>query len=183
MMIQKKPIIRKATTEEANLIEDYVNKYFGLEAQKYMQQFSFWIKQGNVREVFVLGENVETIVEKISAYVYSVGIPIGSFWGSKFQIEVEGSALLFSRTSKKVTVKTDQFLYGKHVFVENIETISSDFSKGDMVLVVGKNSLHYGVGKVEINSDEIQNAPTNSILIKGSRDKPLDRGWYLRRGN
>ena len=182
-MSQKNPIIRKATSDEINFIKDYVEEYFGVEAKNYLQRFNFWIKQGKVSEIFALDKNIEKIVEKIPIKIYSAGIPIGSLWGRKFQLEVEGSALLLNSTNKKISVKTDQFLYGKHIFVENIELIESDFSKGDVVLVVGRNSLHYGIGKVEISSEEIKNASTNTILIKGLRNKPLDRGWYLRKGN
>ena len=181
-MIQEKPIFREAKTDEADLVNDFIFNKFGSEELQLFQQFSFWIKEGKVKEVFLLKKNIESIVKKLPTQVYSTGIPIGSIWKNKFQLEIEGSSLLSSITSKKIQVKTDQFLYGKHIFVENIESSASDFDKEDIIIIIGKNALHYGVGKAEIGSNEIHNAPVNTILIKGSPDKPLDRGWYLRRG-
>ncbi len=174
---------RKASKSENELIKNHVKKEFGSETIHIFSQKKLWIKEGQIKEVFLIHEKLETILAKLSVQIYSAGIPIGSIWKNKFQLEIEGSYLILPYTKNKINVKTNQFLYGKSIFVENIEPIDFDFNRGDFLIVVGKNSLHFGVGKAEIGAKEINNAQPNTIIMKGLRSKPLDRGWYLRKGN
>lgn len=174
---------RRATNIEESLVKNHIRVEFGNKATQIFFQKKLWIKDGKIIEVFLVHESLNDVMEEINENIYFAGIPIGSLWKNEFQLEIEGSLLILPYTEKIIKVKTNQFLYGKNIFVENIELIKFNFNKGDYLIIIGKNSLHFGIGKAEIGSEEIGNVPSNTILIKGLKNKPLDRGWYLRKGN
>ena len=104
-------------------------------------------------------------------------------WNSEFQLEIEGSYVLASYINKAIHIKTEQFLFGKPIVVENVDKIDGNFQKGNLLLVYGKRNLHYGIGQAEISSEELLSSKPNTIIIKGIKNKPFDRGWYLREGD
>ena len=175
---------RKASEKEKTLILNYLIDEFGPKSSEIFVDKCLWIKEGKIKEVFLVSTEQNKILKKLlPRNVYSAGIPIGSISENKFQLEIEGSYLLLHFTSKIIKIKTDQFLYGKPIFVENIESYNSEFNKGDHLIIIGNNSLHYGIGEAEIGSKDITNIKPNTILVRGLANKPLDRGWYLRKGN
>jgi len=182
-MIKNDFTFRRASNTENELVKNHIQEKFGSKTLQIFSHKQVWIKEGKIKEVFLVLEKSDNIVEKLSEWIYSAGIPIGSLWEDKFQLEIEGSYLILPFTSNKIKVKTNQFLYGKPIFVENIESVTYDFNKGDYLIIIGNNDIHYGLGKAEIGAKEISDAQPNTILVKGLQNKPLDRGWYLRKGN
>jgi ribosome biogenesis protein Nip4 len=176
-------VFREALKSEKEIVQEYIRGNFGISALSVLKQKRIWIKEGIIKEVFLIAEKLHKILESIQVAIYSSGTPIGSLWKNGFQLEIEGSSLLIPYTKKIIKVKTNQFLYGKPIFKENIETIMSNFSKGDILLVLGENGLHFGHGKALIDSKEIKESKPNTMIVKGYKNKPLDRGWYLRKGN
>jgi len=182
-MSKKTNDFRKATKKEEEIVRREIEKHFGQEGLESLQNRFLWVRDGKIKEVCALRPNIEKIAKTISHNLYFAGIPIGSIKNNKFHLEIEGSALIRLTSKKVVHVKTDQFLYGKSIFAVNILRFDKVFQKGDLVIIEGRNNVHYGVGKASIGSKELQNAPSNTVIIKGSKNSPMDRGWYLRKGN
>ncbi|MCG3215163.1 MAG: hypothetical protein KAS63_00450 [Candidatus Heimdallarchaeota archaeon] len=182
-MIENKPTFRKINDEEKEIVSFSIMNSFYDEAFGILRNYAFWIKDGKIREVFVVPITSDKILEKLPKTAYFAGIPFGSLWKSDFQLEIEGSKLLAPFSKKVIHVTTDQFLYGKPIFVENIGEITDEFRKGDTLIVFGRSNLHYGIGQAEIDSTEISAAKSNTVIIKGHKKRPLDRGWYLREGD
>ncbi len=176
-------VFRKSSAMEETLVLNHLKEMFGSKTIQSLSNGNLWIKEGKIKEVFLIPEEQEKIILKLSGEIYYAGTPIGSIVENEFQLEIEGSSLILPFTNNKIKIKTSQFLYGKHIFVENLESYSYNFDKGDYLIILGKNNLHYGIGKAEIGAKDIDKAKQNTILVKGLKDKPLDRGWYLRRGN
>ena len=183
MMSHKAINFRKATKTEEEIVRREIEKHFGQEGVESLQNRSLWIKDGKIKEVCALRPNVEKIAKTISHNLYFAGIPIGSIKNNKFHLEIEGSAVIRLTSKKVIHVKTDQFLYGKSIFTANILRFDESFQKGDLVIIVGRNNVHYGVGETSISSEEFQNTSSNTVIIRGSKNTPRDRGWYLRKGN
>ena len=182
-MSSEEIVFKKASNSEIEMIRNQVSSNFGSETLVIFNQKQLWIKEGRVNEVYLVSDNLSTIVHNMSQKIVSAGIPIGSLLENTFQLEIEGSYLILPFTNKKIKVKTNQFLYGKPIFVENVVSLTDDFKRGEMLIVLGKNDLHYGIGKAEIDSSEIKETQPNTIIVKGLRNKRQDRGWYLRKGN
>ena len=182
-MTENQPTFRSIRKKEKNIISSALCENFGESVLDALNKYQFWMKEGKVKEVFVVPQKDTHILERISKKVYSAGIPFGSIWNSEFQLEIEGASLLSPFIDKTIHVKTDQFLFGKSIFIENIREINDVFQKGDLLLIYGKNELHYGIGKATIDSPEISTSKPNTIVIKGYKKKPFDRGWYLREGD
>ena len=182
-MNNKKIAFRKASDSEINVIFSNIKKHFGEEAVCVLQKHCLWVKDGSIREVFALKPSIEKIVESLSHYTYFAGIPIGTLKDGNFQLEIEGSILIRTVTKKVLQVKTNQFLYGKAIFTENILDFESNFQRGDLIIIEGKNHIHYGLGEADLGSDEISKAPSNTVVVYGYKNVPRDRGWYLRKGN
>ena len=183
MMMNSEYIFRKATKIEVKLIKNHITGNFGENTNQIFTHKYLWIKEGKIKEVFLVSSDLNKILEKITEKSYSAGISIGSIWDDEFQLEIEGSFLILPYTDCKIKVKTSQYLYGKSIFVENVESTTVNFNKDDQLIILGANNLHYGIGKAQISKREMINAKANTILIKGFQHKPFDRGWYLRRGN
>ncbi|MHA1668788.1 MAG: NIP7 pre-PUA domain-containing protein [Candidatus Heimdallarchaeaceae archaeon] len=181
--MKKEPIFRKTTKEEEKFILHSIEKDFGASSISPFARLELWIKEGIVREIFAVNKEISDFLKKLQTNIYFAGIPIGSLFNEKFFLEIEGAKLINSFTKNKVYVKTEQFLYGKPIFIENIVKSEYSFQKGDTVLIYGKNNLHYGLGKVNINYEDLTTSQANTILIKGNKNRPFDRGWYLRKGN
>ncbi|MHA1303696.1 MAG: PUA domain-containing protein [Candidatus Heimdallarchaeaceae archaeon] len=187
-MKKEKLFFRKANESETQLIHDFIETQFGLTALKFIKSKDLWIKEGKIKEVFIVNKELNTVLDtliKQSFYdtIYFAGTPIGSLKGDEFQLEMEGGYLLKQYTKKRIKIKTQQFLYGKHIFAANIVSISEPFERGDWVIVQGKNNLHFGVGKALFSSVSISRCDPNCVIIEGHRKRPLDRGWYLRFGH
>ncbi|MCE7741650.1 MAG: hypothetical protein GOP50_04265 [Candidatus Heimdallarchaeota archaeon] len=182
-MIMNDFTFRRASNSENELVKKHIQEKFGSKTIQIFSHKQIWIKEGRIKEVFLVREKLENILDKLSEWIYSMGIPIGSLCEDMFQLEIEGSYLILPYTSNIIKVKTNQFLYGKPIFVENVDSFTSDFNKGDHLIIIGNNDIHYGVGKAEIGAREANSAQPNTILVKGLQNKPLDRGWYLRKGN
>ena len=182
-MSNKTVNFRKATKTEDKIVRKEIKKYFGQEGLDSLQNRFLWIKDGKIKEVCALRPNIEKIAINISHNLYFAGIPIGSIKNNKFYLEIEGSALIRLTSKKVLHVKTDQFLYGKSIFIANILRFDEVFQKGDLIIIEGRNNIHYGVGETSISSEELHNARSNTVIIKGSKNTPRDRGWYLRKGN
>ena len=176
-------LFRKASNIERETICEQISKNFGSKSLDMLNQKQLWIKEGKILEVFLVPDSISGYLEKLPAKIYSAGTPIGSLWGETFQIEIEGAYLLKKHTNKVIKIKTNQFLYGKPIFKENIEEILGEFDRDDFLVIMGQNDLHFGVGKAQIQSTIIEETPPNTIIVKGYRNKPFDRGWYLRKGN
>lgn len=181
-MSKEKIIFRRVEESELKIIQENILGNFGEKALQEINHQHIWIREGKIKEVFTLHNQANKLAILLEENLYSAGTPIGSIWNEEFQLEIEGAFLISSLTEKKLTVKTDQFLYGKPIFKENIEQLKEPFNANDLVIVLGKNSLHYGIGKTEIDSNKIEDSAPNTIVIKGYPNKPLDRGWYLRKG-
>ena len=182
--MMNKPTFRIRTKEENKLIMETLEADFGTNVLVVFKEYDFWIKEGKVKEVFTVPKKSSDLITKISILEpYSAGIPIGSISSNSFHLEIEGANIISNYTSKKIIVKTVQFLYGKPIFKENITKYEENFDKNDQIIVIGENKLLYGVGRAEISSRELSSLKENTIVIKGSRKKPLDVGWYLRGGS
>ena len=157
---------------------------FGKNSLLTFKGYDFWIKEGKVKEVFAVPKSSSDLISKtFGLEVYFAGRPIGSIWSNIFQLEIEGAKMIFNDVSKKITVKTNQFLYGKSIFKEHITSLEDSFERGDLVIVIGKDNVFFGIGKAEVSSAEFDSLKKNTVVIKGSKRKPLDVGWYLRGGN
>jgi len=179
-----KPTFRIRTKEENKLIMDTMEADFGTNVLVVFKEYDFWIKEGKLKEVFTVPKEISDLITKTSILEpYSAGIPIGSIWSNSFHLEIEGANMISNYTSRKIIVKTVQFLYGKPIFKENITKYEEAFDKNDQIIVIGENKLLYGIGRAEISSKELSSLKENTIVIKGSRKKPLDVGWYLRGGS
>ena len=181
-METKQLSFRKASEIETETIKRHIKSYFGDSALSSLFQKILWVKEGKIREVYIMFSESAKTAEKITVEIYSAGIPIGSFHGDRFELEIEGATLISPYTDKEIQIKTDQFLYGKPIFTENVIKYC-EFKRGDYLIVRGKKNLLYGIGKAKINSNEIPLAQPNTILIKEARKKRKDRGWYLREGD
>lgn len=173
------------TSTQEKIIFEFLTHNFGSSTLKAFENMILYVKIGKVKEVFALPKTAKTVIDNIkhaNAAIYSAGVPIGSLINNKFQIEIEGSKIILPFTSKKIQIKTDQFLYGKPIFVENVKKIYGQFKKDDTVIILGKNKLHYGVGVALYSSNEFDELKPNTMVIRGSKNKPFDRGWYLRKG-
>ncbi len=182
-MSKKAVDFRKATKTEEEIVRREIEKHFGQDGLDSLQNRFLWVRDGKIKEVCALRPNIEKIAKTISHNLYFAGIPIGSIKNNKFHLEIEGSALIRLTSKKVMHIKTDQFLYGKSIFTVNILRFDEVFQKGDLVIIEGRNNVHYGVGEASISSEEFQNASSNTVIIKGSKNNPMDRGWYLRKGN
>ncbi|MHA1201203.1 MAG: NIP7 pre-PUA domain-containing protein [Candidatus Heimdallarchaeaceae archaeon] len=174
---------RKATKTEEEIVRREIDNHFGQEGLDSLQNRFLWIKDGKIKEVCALLPNIEAIAKIIPHNLYFAGIPIGSIKNNKFHLEIEGSALIRLTSKKVIHVKTDQFLYGKSIFTDNVLRFDEAFQNGDLVIIEGRNNVHYGVGETCISSEELKSAPSNTVIIRGSKNTPRDRGWYLRKGN
>ncbi len=182
-MTENHPIFRCVSEGEEKIILSSLCESFGESVLDALDKYQFWLKEGKIKEVFAVPQKDTHILERISQNVYSAGIPFGSIWNSEFQLEIEGASLLSSFINNVIHIKTDQFLFGKPIFIENIEKIDADFQKGDLLLIYGKKGLHYGIGKAVLDSVKILTSKSNTVVIRGYKNKPFDRGWYLREGN
>lgn len=177
------PIFRKATDEEEVLVKKTIDSFLEKECLNPLDNYHLWTKKGKIIEIYAVPKETSKLLQDINKPIYSSGIPLGSIFQNKFHLEIEGAYLIMPFTDKIIEIKTEQFLYGKPIFVENVSSFESSFEKGDSLIVLGRNKLHYGIGISRINSKDIQDAKINSIVIKESEQKPRDRGWYLRHGN
>ena len=182
-MTENQPIFRNLNSEERKIITSSLCESFSESVLTALEKYHLWMKEGKIKEVFAVPQTHTFMLERISKKVYFAGIPFGSIWDSKFQLEIEGSQLLSSFINKTIHIKTEQFLFGKPIFVENVEKINEDFQKGDLLLIYGKRNLHYGIGRAIISSEELLSSKPNTVIIKGFKNKPFDRGWYLREGD
>ncbi len=177
------PVFRRATNEEEILIKEIFNYFLNQTSPNPLDYYHIWTKEGKIVEIYAVPEETNELLQNIDRPVYSSGIPLGSIFQNKFHLEIEGACLIMPFTDKIIEIKTDQFLYGKPIFVENMKSFETSFENGDLLIIIGQNKLHYGVGVSRISSKSIQDAKANTIFIKESEQKPRDRGWYLRHGN
>jgi ribosome biogenesis protein Nip4 len=176
------PVFRKATKEEEILVKETFDYFLDKESTDPLDNYHLWTKEGKIKEIYAVPEETNRLLQNMNKTIYSSGTPLGSIFQNEFQLEIEGAYLIMPFTSKVIKTKTEQFLYGKPIFVENIESFKTNFEEGDLLIIEGRNKLHYGVGVSRISSKSISNAKSNSIIIKESEHKPRDRGWYLRHG-
>jgi len=177
------PIFRKATNKEERLVKEIFDYFLKESSSNPLNDYYLWSKEGKIIEVYAVPKETNRLLQKINRTIYFSGIPLGSISQNKFHLEIEGANIVLPFTDKIIEIKTEQFLYGKPIFVENIKRYESSFEKGDLLIIVGRNKLHYGIGISKISSKSIQDAKPNSIIIRESELKPRDRGWYLRHGN
>ena len=182
-MSKEEIAFRKINESEKEIIEKCILKHFGNQSLQAIFCNHLWVKEGRIKEVYVVIDQIDRLATEIVSNLYSLGLPIGSFESEEFQLEIEGALIISPFTDRKLIVKTDQFLYGKPIFVDNIVEYKQPFDIDDLIIIVGKNNLHYGIGRAIINSADIENSEPNTIIVKGYQNKPLDRGWYLRKGN
>jgi ribosome biogenesis protein Nip4 len=179
-MVEKQLNFREATLEEEELILQFIESQFGTLSLSALKNYTLWIREGRVKEAYAVPLEVNEIINMLSEDIYTAGIPLGSFSDNSFLLEIEGAALVLPFTKKILNVKTNQFLYGKPIFVTNVKNIETDFNKDEYLIIMGENNLHYGIGRAKINSSELDIVKSNSVLISGYKRKPMDRGWYLR---
>ncbi|MFW9851357.1 MAG: hypothetical protein ACFFDS_00260 [Candidatus Thorarchaeota archaeon] len=177
------PVFRKATNEEQILVKETFDYFLDKKSTNPLDNYHLWTKEGKIIEIYAVPEETSKLLQNVDKPIYSSGIPLGSIFQNKFQLEIEGAHLIMPFTDKIIEIKTEQFLYGKPIFVENIKSFETTFEEGDLLIVVGKSKLHYGVGVSRINSKNIQDVKKDTILIKELKHKPRDRGWYLRYGD
>ncbi len=181
-MIVDKMSFRRAHDEEIRIIKDFLTTEFNETCLDAFCGYDFWLKDGKIMEVFAIPCQLSNFILFNNLSIYFAGIPVGSIKRNKFQLEIEGGTFLRPYISKKIFVKTDQYLYGKTIHKSNIAKIEGEFARNDVVIIIGKNNLDYGVGRVRVDSSKINSLPSNYAIITGKRHVPLDRGWYLRRG-
>ena len=177
------PAFRKSTIEEEILVKKTFNYFLDKKSISPLDIYHLWTKEVKIKEIYAVPEETNKLLQKMDKPIYSSGIPLGSISQNKFQLEIEGAHLIMPFTNKIIEIKTEQFLYGKPIFVENIVNFETSFKEGDLLIIVGRNKLHYGIGVSRISSKNIQSTKRNAILIKEFEKKPRDRGWYLRYGN
>ena len=182
-MTEKQLSFRRAYPEEEKNVFSFIENQFGSLSLNSLENRILWIREGKLKEAYAVPQKVSEVLEKIEHDVYSAGTPLGTFLDTEFLIEIEGAALILPLTKKILRVKTNQFLYGKPIFIANIKSIESDFKKDDFLIITGENNLHYGIGRVKIDSSELETAKPSSVLISEYKRKPMDRGWYLREEN
>ncbi|NPD87938.1 MAG: hypothetical protein HGN29_04400 [Asgard group archaeon] len=182
-MREKQLKFRRASLEEEEQIFRFIKNQFGALSLSALENLILWIREGKVKEVYAVPLEVSEMLRRIEEDIYTAGIPLGSFSDKGFLLEIEGATLVLPLTKKILSVKTRQFLYGKPIFVTNIEKIESDFNKNDYLIVIGENDLHYGIGRAKIDSSELDHVKSSSVIISEYKRKPMDRGWYLREEN
>jgi len=173
---------RDANSNEKSTIHHFFRKNFGIKALQPFKDMEFFVKEGKVIEVYAVPKNNANIIHKMPINVYSAGIPLGTIVKGEFQLEIEGGLVVLPFTDKIIEVKTDQYLYGKNIYIENVKKVYGNFEKGDTVIILGKNGLHYGVGIALYSSWDFVSLKPNTVIIRGKVSKPFDRGWYLRKG-
>ena len=176
------PKFQLSTKEEIKKIKLFMKKNFGFSELKLFENYVFYTKAGKIKEIYLVPTHLVQYLNEMKLNAYCAGIPFGTIWKNEFQLEIEGAKLLLPYTDKIIQVKTEQFLYGKSIYIENVKKIFGNFKKGDYIIIIGKNNLHYGLGKILYNSEELSSLKPNTVIIKGHKNKPFDRGWYLRRG-
>ncbi len=174
-------IFRQISKTEAAILSDFFITRLKSSLGSIVHM-DLWIKEGKVKEVFLVPSDLSELISSYSLIVYSAGISIGIIKDDIFHLEIEGAKYFDYLLTKKIHVKTQQFLYGRSIFVANVFDFTSPFKKGDIVSVYGNDGLHYGVGETLLSSNELNHAKPNDILIKGKKNTPFDRGWYLRKG-
>jgi ribosome biogenesis protein Nip4 len=179
----KKPIFRISSTEEGDIIQSEIEKQFGSSSLEALENYQLWVKDGKIREVYAVPISISRILADLEIGVYCAGLPLGSIFENQFQLEIEGAYLLLPFTNKILYIKTEQFLYGKPIFVENIKSIKNEFRENDWLIVIGENNIHYGIGRARLDSTKLKEVKSNTIIISEYKQKPMDRGWYLRKGN
>jgi ribosome biogenesis protein Nip4 len=182
-MITKNLKFRKANHKEEELILSFIKNQFGFRSLLALVDLELWIREGKIKEAYAVPKKIIQLLRKIKKEVYVAGIPLGSFSDVGFQLEIEGAALILPFTEKILNVKTNQFLYGKPIFVSNIKSFITEFKKDDFLIIMGENNLHYGIGRAKIDSSNLNSFNSNSVIISEYKRKPMDRGWYLREGN
>ncbi|MHA2357506.1 MAG: NIP7 pre-PUA domain-containing protein [Candidatus Heimdallarchaeaceae archaeon] len=181
--MKKKLMFRISTTEEREIIQSDIEKQFGSSSLEALEDYQLWIKDGKIMEVYAVPFEINNILTNLKANVYCAGLPLGTISENLFQLEIEGAYLLLPFTDKILNIKTEQFLYGKPIFIENIRSFKNKFRKNDWLIIIGQNNIHYGIGKARLDSTKLKDAKPNTIIISEYKQKPMDRGWYLRRGN
>jgi len=182
-MKNKKPIFRISSINEVEMIQSEIEKQFGPSSLEALENYHLWIKDGKVKEVYAVPIKISKILTNLKTNAYCAGLPLGSISEREFQLEIEGAYLLLPFTNKVLTIRTDQFLYGKPIFVENIKSLEIEFRENDWLIVIGENNIHHGIGRARIDSTKLKKAKPNTIIISEYKQKPMDRGWYLRKGN
>jgi len=140
-------IFRPANENEVYLIHSFLQENFDARPIEKIKNFDLWIKEGKVKDVFVVNKQLSHILHNLPISANFAGTALGVIQKGVFILEIEGSFFLRSSITKCIHVKTDQFLYGKPIFASNISTMTS-FEKGDWVIIMGANNLHYGIGDV-----------------------------------
>ncbi len=182
-MTEKQLSFRRAYPEEEEIVFGFIENQFGSLSLNALEKQILWIREGKLKEAYAVPQKVSDVLDKVEHYVYAAGTPLGTFSDTEFLLEIEGAVLILPFTKKILCVKTNQFLYGKPIFITNIKSIESDFKKDDFLIITGENNLHYGIGRAKIDSSELENAKPSSVLISEYKRKPMDRGWYLREEN
>lgn len=183
MMNANKPVFREATYEERLLVKKTFDYFCNEHLLKPLEGYQLWVRDGKIVEIYGVPNHTNDLLKNITTPIYSSGIPLGIISQEKFHLEIEGALLILPSTDKVVEIKTDQFLYGKPIYAENIVETSYIFEKEELVIIIGRNGLHYGLGRTLISFNELNKSEPNTIVIKGYKNLPRDRGWYLRKGN
>ncbi|MCG3225776.1 MAG: hypothetical protein H7645_02570 [Candidatus Heimdallarchaeota archaeon] len=182
-MIEKQLSFRRASPEEEKNVYRFIENQFGSLSLNALEKQILWIREGKLKEVYAVPQKVSELLDKVEHDVYAAGTPLGTFSDTEFLLEIEGAALILPLTKRILHVKTNQFLYGKPIFITNIKNIESDFKKDDFLIITGENNLHYGIGRAKIDSSELDCSKPSCVLISEYKRKPMDRGWYLREEN
>lgn len=120
------------------------------------------------REVSVIGNDACRTLKAIKRDPYSAGLRIGKIKKEKFDLALEGAALIAPHSSKTVAVNKKQeqvVLYGGDV-ISKSAIKESGLGDGDRCFLVNQNNENIAIGRIEL--DRIINN--------------RDRGHYLRSG-
>ncbi|MFW9922129.1 MAG: PUA domain-containing protein [Candidatus Thorarchaeota archaeon] len=152
-------------------------------AKKFLENKYFIIGEGKWREIFLVNkETYDLFTTESLLPPYSIGLGFGEFKGNNLLLGLGGLYLLSEITKKKITISEDAeqlFLYSRNIFGDSIIECTGSYEKGVKVLVVNQKKDVLGIGKFEIDSDEIKNPENKQREIVKNL---IDLGWYLRKG-
>ncbi len=120
------------------------------------------------REVYVIDTDAYKTFKTMKKDPYSAGLMIGKIKKEKFDLGLEGAALIAPHAGKTIEVNEKQeqvVLYGKDVRSKSAVK-DSGLGEGQRCLVLNKNRENIAIGRIE--KDKIINI--------------RDRGHYLRSG-
>ena len=184
MSPKEKMSFRKANKEEVMIITSAIAEFGKNLPLKILENEKILISKNREKKVFLVSKEVyrQFVHIKKNETPYFIGVNIGEIGKNKrFKLSIEGIHEVGKHTKKKVIVsdKGEQFvLYGHSILKKSVIRIPKNLKKGSNVIVANVYGDPIGLGRLHVNSEEIQNLKDEDLILINV----LDRGWYLRKG-